>query len=452
MSTRNRAIAAVGTAATLTLCLTPTSSAQPLGVGERGAAPAAAAAAPVKPVAAPRAAAATVAGRTVRVASFAQLSAAVAAAVPGDTILLAGGTYTGKLSISRSGTAAAPITIKPAGTGPVVLTAPVSMPSCNATGPDGDRTVTFIKGASHWTLSGLTVRGGVLISSKNASKAQDWFAARITSGDWKARRALPGRGVNDPVAARTTLAKLSSLTGQTIVPSDGLVMTGNTFTGKGVFGRATRYGTFSGNTVTSIACGTGPGVWLTTFSDGWTISKNSISKVAASTASHYMQEGIRLGNSSAYNKVLGNVVTDLPGNGRGITTDQDASWNLIEGNTASRVDIGFNDQMSGWGNTWQRNTATSYRTAGFSFRIADGRFTAPSMNTSTYKAVVRCNSAVGARDLQAGAVIGTTFASNAFDDVFLSKNLRGYFTAQKNTWNGSGSVPSAAPSVSRLGC
>lgn len=397
-------------------------------------------------------AAAAAAGRTVNVSTFAQLSSAVANAVPGDTILLAGGTYTGKLSISRSGTAAAPITIKPAGTGAVVLTASVKMPSCNATGPDGDRTITFIKGASHWTISGLTVRNGVLISSKNASAAQNWFAARIKSGDWSARRAIPGRGTNDPVAARTALTRLSALTGQTIIPSDGIILTGNTITGKGVFGRSTRYGTLSGNTVTDIACGTGPAIWLSTFSDGWTISNNTVSKVASSSASHYMQEGIRLGNASSYNKLSGNTVKDLPGIGRGITTDQDASWNVIERNTTSGVDIGFNDQMSGWGNTWQHNTAASYRTAGFSFRIMDGPLSAPSMDTSTNKAVVRCNTAVGIQDLQVGGAQGVTFQSNSFNDVFLGKHLRTYFGAKGNTWNGSSAAPSTKPTASLSGC
>lgn len=394
----------------------------------------------------------TTTGRTVRVSTFSQLSAAVAAALPGDTILLAAGTYTGQLTIERSGTATAPITLRPDGTGPVLLTSAVPMPSCDQTGPDGDRTITFIKGASYWTLTGLYVHNGLLVSSKNASAAQNWFAARITSGDWTARRSIPGRGVNDPVAARTALAKLSSLTGQTIVPSDGLNIAGNTFTGKGVFGRATRYGKFTGNTVKDIACGTGPGLWLSTYSDGWTISGNRVANVAASTASHYMQEGIRLGNASSYNRVSSNTITDLPGSGRGISTDQDASWNVIEGNLTSRVDIGFNDQMAGWGNVWQRNWAENYRTAGYSFRIMDGPLATPSKNTSTYKAVVRCNSAVGTNDLQAGGLMGVAFSSNSFNEVFLGKYLRTYFGSQGNTWNGSTTAPSSTPVASLTGC
>ncbi|MGL4175606.1 MAG: hypothetical protein ACRCSN_05965, partial [Dermatophilaceae bacterium] len=265
--------------------------------------------------------------RTVRVSTPAQLATAVANARPGDAIRLAAGTYTGKITINRSGTASAPISLAPDGSGPVVLAAPVSVPGCGATGPDGDRTVTFTKGASHWALGGLVIRGGVLISSKNAGAAQNWFAARIDSGDWQARRSVPGRGSRNPAAARDAIAHLSRLTGQTIVPSDHLVFVGNTVTGKGVMGRATRYGTFVGNTITDVACGTGPGLWLSTFSDGWTIARNTVSRVASSTASHYMQEGIRLGNSSSYNHITGNLVTDLPGNGRAVTTDQDASWN-----------------------------------------------------------------------------------------------------------------------------
>ena len=439
-----RGVAVVSTAAALALALAPSASA---GLGSGAVATTGASSATTTSTTTT-----TITGRTVRVSTFAQLSAAVAGALPGDTILLAAGTYTGQVRIERSGTAAAPITLKPDGTGAVLLTAPVTMPSCDETGPDGDRTISFIKGASYWTLTGLYVRNGLLISSKNASAAQDWFAARITNGDWKGRRAIAGRGTNDPVAARGALAQLSSLTGQTIVPSDRIVISGNTFTGKGVFGRATRYGTFSGNTVKDIACGTGPAVWLSTYSDGWTISGNRVANVAASTASHYMQEGIRLGNASSYNRLSSNTVTDLPGLGRGISTDQDASWNVIEGNLTSRVDIGFNDQMAGWGNVWQRNWAENYRTAGYSFRIMDGPLATPSLNTSTYRAVVRCNSAVGSRDLQAGGLMGVAFQSNAFNEVFLGKYLRTYFGAQANTWNGSSTAPSATPVASRAGC
>ncbi|MGL5909207.1 MAG: hypothetical protein ACRCZP_04340, partial [Phycicoccus sp.] len=361
--------------------------------------------------------------RTVRVSTSAQLTAAVANARPGDAIRLAAGTYTGKITINRSGTASAPISLAPDGSGPVVLTAPVSLPGCGATGPDGDRTVTFTKGASHWARGHLAIRGGVLIASKNAGAAQDWFAARIRTGDWQARRSVPGRGSRDPVAARGAIGHLSRLTGQTIVPSDHLVFVGNTVTGKGVMGRATRYGTFVANTITDVACGTGPGLWLSTFSDGWTIARNTVSRVASSTASHYMQEGIRLGNSSSYNHITGNLVTDLPGNGRAVTTDQDASWNVIEHNTARNVDIGFNDQMSGWGNTWRYNTVPSYRTAGLSFRIMDGT-EPPSYDTSTHQALVRCNTATGPRDLQAGSLIGVRFESNAVDEATRDTVLR----------------------------
>ncbi|MGL5866953.1 MAG: hypothetical protein ACRCYX_14000 [Dermatophilaceae bacterium] len=389
--------------------------------------------------------------RTVRVSTPAQLAAAVADARPGDAIRLAAGTYPGKITINRSGAASAPISLAPDGSGPVVLTAAVSMPGCGATGPDGDRTVTFTKGASHWILSGLVVHGGVLIASKSAGAAQDWFAKRIDSGDWAARRSVPGRGSRNPAAARDAIAHLSRLTGETIVPSDHLVFVGNTVTGKGVMGRATRYGTFVGNTITDVACGTGPGLWLSTFSDGWTIAHNTVARVASSTASHYMQEGIRLGNSSSYNHITRNLVTDLPGNGRAVTTDQDASWNLIEHNTARNVDIGFNDQMSGWGNTWQYNTVPSYRTAGLSFRIMDGT-EAASYDTSTRQALVRCNTATGPRDLQAGSLIGVRFESNSVDEVLLGASLRTYFATQGNTWNGSNATPSRVVVPSSAGC
>jgi hypothetical protein len=50
--------------------------------------------------------------RTVKVGTSAQLNSALANALPGDHILLANGTYTGSRTLSRAGTAGAPIVVK----------------------------------------------------------------------------------------------------------------------------------------------------------------------------------------------------------------------------------------------------------------------------------------------------------------------------------------------------
>ncbi|MEU8893532.1 right-handed parallel beta-helix repeat-containing protein [Streptomyces sp. NPDC048442] len=82
---------------------------------------------------------------TVEVSTSAQLKAALAAAVPGDTIHLADGTYTGNFKATRAATAAS--RIKLTGSARAVLT---------ASGGYG----LHLNGASYWTVSGLTVTGG----------------------------------------------------------------------------------------------------------------------------------------------------------------------------------------------------------------------------------------------------------------------------------------------------
>ncbi len=162
-----------------------------------------------------------------------------------------------------------------------------------------------------------------------------------------------------------------------------------------------------------------------------------------------MQEGIRLGNGSDYNVVVGNKVHDLDRNGRGFTTDQDSSFNLFTSNVADNVTIGFNEQMSGWGNTWTANLANNTSTAGFSFRMEDIRLAAPSKDTSSFWTVVRCNvSTNSAVDLQAGAMGGAAFTGNSFAAVSIGKSLTGYWASQGNRWNGSTLVPRSTPNGS----
>ena len=390
---------------------------------------------------------------TVSVTTQAQLTAAIAAAQPGQTIALSAGTYNGGVTIPRSATPTAPITLTAAGNGPVVLTASLTMPSCSSTSPDPNRTVRIKRGASYWTINGLSIDGGVMIMGENAGVVKNWFSARVDAKDWQARRAVPGRSTNDPVAARSAISYLAAQTGVTLLPSDGIKITNNVITRKGIHSAMNRYGTISGNTISDIACGTGAGIWMGNYSDGWTISDNRLSRIAASSVKHYMQEGIRIGGASSYLAVSGNVVTDLPLGGRAFNTDEDASYNVFRDNGADQVDIGYSEQMSGWGNVWERNRVTNYRVAGFVFRAMDGSLALPSMDTSSYAAVARCNSASGQGPaLRIGGVMKGTFQSNSFASTSLSKNVVSYWGAEGNTWNGSTVAPTSTPSVSTVGC
>ena len=109
-------------------------------------------------------------GPVVDVSTAAQLSAALAAAQPGQTIRLAPGTYSGAFLGRATGTATAPITV----TGPAtaVLTNPDSSgtnPGCSVPAPGFDPGYGFwLYGAAHWNLSGFTVTGaakGIMIDA-----------------------------------------------------------------------------------------------------------------------------------------------------------------------------------------------------------------------------------------------------------------------------------------------
>jgi hypothetical protein len=85
-------------------------------------------------------------GSTVQVGDAKTLKAALAAAVPGETIQLADGTYTGTFTASVPGTAAAPITLT--GSANAVLTS-----------SSGGGYGLHIQNAPYWTVRGLTFTG-----------------------------------------------------------------------------------------------------------------------------------------------------------------------------------------------------------------------------------------------------------------------------------------------------
>lgn len=374
-------------------------------------------------------------------------------ATAGTRIAVHAGTYAGRVTIRRSGTAAAPITLAPAGDGAVTLTSSPPTRSCGASKPATERTLMFMQGVDHWTVQGLAIAGGVTIVGAKSNSAYKYMQNFVQSGNWEARRAVPGRGTNDPAAARNALGYISQRTGVAIDPADGIALLDNTITRRGVYVATGRYGRIQGNRITDIDCGTGPGVWLQTLSDGWTVSGNQISDVARSTYKHFMQEGVRLGMASNYNVVENNTVADLLGDGRAFNTDVDASWNTFRGNTARNVAMGYNDQKGGWGNRWLRNRSEGARVYGFAFRLGDGVLARPSMDTSTYQSVVDCNRATGGgTHLQVGGLKQTTFAGNAFSTVGISKNAREYWGSEGNRWNGSATAPSSNPPTQLAGC
>ncbi|SCL14865.1 Cellulose binding domain-containing protein [Micromonospora nigra] len=99
-------------------------------------------------------------GDVVDVATGAQLSTALAAAVPGQTIRLASGEYRGSFLARRSGTSAQPITLTGPRTAVLVNDGPSgSAPSCpNPTVGWDPGYGLWLVDAPHWNLVGFTVR------------------------------------------------------------------------------------------------------------------------------------------------------------------------------------------------------------------------------------------------------------------------------------------------------
>lgn len=114
-------------------------------------------------------------GRVVPVDTSAELTSAIANAKPGDTIQLANGSYTGKLavgnysgafSVTKSGTAATPITLT--GSRSAVIDA----------GGTSSRYGLYIADASHWNIVGITItnatKGVVMDRSNHISLDNVW--------------------------------------------------------------------------------------------------------------------------------------------------------------------------------------------------------------------------------------------------------------------------------------
>ncbi len=385
------------------------------------------------------------------------VQAAVNKATPGTTIRIMAGTYTGNIKINRSGTADAPIRLTSADGADVQLTYASRPQTCSNSQPAPDRTITVANGSDHWQIDNLRIHNGIWISGKKSNSAYTWLTNLVKANNYATRRAVPGHGTGVPAPTDVVINHLRNVTGAADMDAaQGIKIINNTLTGRGIYGTLTSDGVIADNTISQIPCGIGPGIWLMTFSNNWDITGNDVSDIAISTAAHFMQEGIRLGSAADFNEVTGNLVHDLPGDGRGINTDVDGSWNYIHHNTVRNVAIGYNDQMSGWGNRWEYNLVDGYRTYGFGFRLMDAKLTQPSYASSSNKSVVRCNvtrNPVGnARALGVGGMQNGTFVSNDFPLLWLSKNLQTYWTAKNNTWNGSSALPSTTPPVSTAGC
>jgi hypothetical protein len=200
--------------------------------------------------------------------------------------------------------------------------------------------------------------------------------------------------------------------------------------------------------VFDIDCGTGAGILLGTFSDGWEISGNHVHDMAASQK-HWMSEGIRLAAASMYNTIDDNVVERLGGPGRGITTDMYSGWNVISDNRVTRADQGFSEEYGAWGNKWLRNVSRDNRQFGFNLYARGASLASPDELTPKFIRM-SCNQSVSnPLGLNIGWSLASTYENNDFQSVRVGDTARSRWRVNDNTWDGDDQPPPAHPSDRR---
>jgi hypothetical protein len=396
---------------------------------------------------------------------FQTIEKAVSVAGAGDTIKVHAGTYQGVVTLRKSGERNAPIVLMGAGDGPATLTADVAVLDCDGRAPTHDRTLQIVGGADNWTIRDLSIVNGILIM---APKTQVLENRNFSD------RSLPGHGATpDSAAADKVLPSFG------IDPSDSIRLLHLDVRGRGLLTIGARHGELADSRFHDIDCGTGAGVWLNRFSDGWHVHDNQVQNIAASKQ-HYMSEGIRLGSGSSYNVVERNVVEHLQGQGRGITADVGSSWNVYRANRVNDAAINYSEQAAGWGNHYIANVSQNARRTGFQVYgiggMDEGKREEVKMrrkgrlkkqeqaeaaglgeeggeggegggDDSTPRYLLyQCNDSQGDPvAFNAGDVTESRFLENNFGSVRISEKLRSTWAAKKNVWDGSPSLPSDRP-------
>jgi hypothetical protein len=371
---------------------------------------------------------------------FRTIQRAVDAVAAGDTIRVHAGTYEEEVHIRRSGGPGRPIVLTSAGDGDVTVTSRQPPQSCSSRTPTRDRTLQVLDGSDHWVIRDLTIVNGVLISGPRNGRRVDREALN---------KSLPGRGDHaDPEAARRTLESLG------VDAADSIEVLHNVLRGRGIYTYLARFGVIQDNDISGVDCGTGPGILLSRFSDFWLVKDNHVHEMQPADT-HFINEGIRHSNGSMYNVTEGNLVEDVLGKGRGITTDVNASWNVIRNNVVRRAAQGYSEQAGGWGNKWLNNLAEDNRKFGYNIytrgqeeepRLALDRLRPDAAVPAFLE--VRCNRSTGSPvDLNIGAVRQSVFDQNYFKRIQISPKALRTWAGDGNRWEGSSASPPSSPST-----
>lgn len=268
-------------------------------------------------------AAPTAAAEITTVSTASELKSALASATAGDTIRLNDGVYRGKFAASADGTAAAPITLV-GGRDAVLTTGSTS--SGYALGLSGD----------HWNLSGFTVsvaKKGIVLDHSSGSRldgldigsiGQEAVHVRSDSRDVVvANSAIHDTGRDSPeygegVYVGSAKSNWASITGSASRPdrSDGVTISGNTFTNTSAEGVDIKEGTTAGAVISNVFVNAGfSGVnyadsWVDVKGNGYLVQGNS----GTTAVTDAFQVHVALDGWGNGNVFRGNgAVTGVPG-------------------------------------------------------------------------------------------------------------------------------------------
>ncbi|XVS61059.1 cellulose binding domain-containing protein [Actinosynnema sp. CA-299493] len=151
-------------------------------------------------------------GSAVEVSTAAQLQAALAAAVPGQTIRMAAGVYRGSFAITRPGTAAAPVTLTGPADAVLVNDGPSgSAPDCPTPTPGWDPGYgLWLHDAPHWNLAGFTVREskkGIVVDNSHHTVIDRVHVHHVDEEGVHFRRSSADGVLRDSAISHTGLAQ-----------------------------------------------------------------------------------------------------------------------------------------------------------------------------------------------------------------------------------------------------
>lgn len=393
----------------------------------------------------------------IEVRTATELHEALKSADPGTTINVHAGTYEGIFFITRSGRPGQPITLQPAGDGPVRLAPPSGVkftPTSrkSASGPNLERTLR-ISDATDIVIRDLSIHGGILIGNPNSLKeSRAWKEADQAVAAWSESEAA----ADAPESARQiakipwirTVAYWRGRIGPGFVgwmdgklpPTAQRVTVKNCdLTGRGIALWQASACRLEKNTIHDVEeanCG----ILLQFLCSHNEIIGNDISGMYDPQC-HWHGEGIRLVNGSCYNLVADNSVHDIRGLGFGITTDLFCDFNTILNNRVSNIqNIAFTGQAWDSDNKWVNNVAEN---ANIGFEFSSWWWEDEPTNQPTSNVEVRGNRAVRCTnaDAVAARIHGFRFVNNDFKVVHFSPKLIETFAAAGGLWDGSPELP-----------